>query len=82
MPLLRIRFKANPTDPRPVNFPLPHPYWITGGGDTYSWVVAYANDVDFIYLNWPEAKDLTVDEVEGYEFTDRFQKPEWFKEPA
>lgn len=80
--MLRVRFKANPDDPRPINWPVKHPYWITGyaGDDSYSTVVSYADNEQYIYKNWPEASDLEVQEVKEYSFTGRFPKPEWFKE--
>jgi hypothetical protein len=78
--MLRIRFKANPEDPRPINWPIKHPYWITGSGEGYSIVVSYADDEAYIHTNWPEAKDLEVAEVDGYVFTDRFPRPNWLPE--
>jgi hypothetical protein len=78
--MLRVRFKANEKDPRPVNWPVKHPYWITGKGENYSTVVSYADDEDYIYNNWPEAKDLDIEENVNYTFTSRFPKPNWFKE--
>ncbi len=75
--MLRIRFKANPEDPRPINWPVKHPYWITGSGVGYSIVVSYADDEEYIRENWPEAKDLEVTDVDGYVFTDRFPRPNW-----
>ena len=76
--MLRVRFKANYDDPRPINWPVAHPYWISGSGDGYAIVISYASDEDYILENWPEARDLDSEEVEGYRFTDRFPKPEWF----
>lgn len=76
--LLRVRFKANDGDPRPINWPIKHPYWITGYGDNYSVIVAYADNKEYIFDNWPEAKDLEIKIVDGYVFTSRFPKPEWF----
>lgn len=80
--MIRVRFKANPDDPRPLNWPIKHPYWITGyaGDGSYSTIVAYADDESYIRDNWPEASDLDIQEVEGYTFTSRFPKPEWFTE--
>ena len=46
--MLRVRFKANSDDYRPIN--------------------------------WPEATDLEIDERTEYTFTDRFPKPDWFKD--
>lgn len=76
--MIRARFKADERDYRPVNWPVKHPYWCTGYGDDYSIVVAYADDEAEILRNWPEARDIESDEVEGYTFSDRFQKPDWF----
>lgn len=78
--MIRARFKANYEDYRSVNWPVKHPYWRTGEGDGYSIVVAYADDIDEIYENWPEAEDIDYEEVDNYIFTDRFKKPDWFEE--
>lgn len=83
--MLRIRFKTKAEDYRPVNWPVKHPYWCTGDGwdysegGNYSILISYADDQDYISRNWPEAYDLEVQNVKGYEFTSRFPKPEWFK---
>ena len=79
--MIRVRFEANPDDPRPIHWPVKHPYWITGhaGDNSYSVVVSYADDEKYILDNWPDAKNLDVREVGGYVFTDRFPKPEWLK---
>lgn len=78
--MLRVRFKANEEDYRPVNWPVKHPYWCSGSGGGCSIVISYADDESYIYENWPEAKDLVTEEVDGYTFTDRFPKPDWFSE--
>lgn len=80
--MLRIRFQANADDPRPVNWPIKHPYWVTGfaGDDSYATVVSYADDEQYIFTNWPEAKNLDAQEVEGYVFSGRFPKPDWFQD--
>lgn len=78
--MIRVRFKANLDDPRPVNWPVKHPWWCTGYGEDYSIVVAYADDEDYILGNWPEALDLDSEDADGYEFTSRFPKPDWFPE--
>ena len=78
--MLRVRFKANHDDYRPIKWPVKHPYWCTGyaGDGSYSTVVSYADDVEYIYEHWPEATDLDITETDKYTFTDRFKKPEWF----
>ena len=77
--MIRARFKTNHDDPRPVNWPIKHPYWITGyaGDDSYATVVAYADDEDYIIENWPEATDIEVETVENYVYTNRFPRPDW-----
>lgn len=80
--MIRARFHTNEDDPRPVNWPIKHPYWVTGYGDDYAIVVAYADDEAEIMRNWPDATDIDADERESYFFSDRFQKPSWFKEPT
>lgn len=79
--MLRVRFYANPDDPRPLTWPIKHPYWVTGytGNDKHSIVVAYADDLEYITLNWPEAENIDAQEVTEYVFTDRFPKPDWLK---
>lgn len=77
--MIRARFKANLHDCRPIKWPIKHPYWRTGEGDTYSIIVAYADDIAEIKTNWPEAEDIEADEVTGYEFGGRFPRPSWFK---
>jgi hypothetical protein len=77
--MLRVRFKAAAPDYRPINWPVKHPYWCTGFGDDYSIVVSYADDTDYIFENWPEARDLDIEHRSEYTFTDRFPKPEWLE---
>lgn len=75
--MLRVRFHANEEDYRPVKWPVKHPFWCTGYGDGYSIVVAYADTVEEIMENWPEATELDLEECSGYTFTSRFPKPAW-----
>lgn len=77
--MLRVRFKANLDDYRPVKWPVKHPYWCSGCSGNNSIVISYADDVEYIYEHWPEAEDLDIDEVEDYVFTDRFPVPEWWE---
>lgn len=81
--MIRARFKADPRDYRPVNWPPPGPYWCTGsdGDGAYSIIVAYADSEDQIREFWPEASDITSEERTEYTFTDRFPEPEWWKNP-
>ena len=76
--MIRARFYANVADPRPVEWPLKHPYWVTGEGFDFSVVVAYADNVAEVFRLWPDAVEVDSEEVEAYVFTERFAKPEWF----
>jgi hypothetical protein len=76
--MIRVRFHANEADYRPVNWPVKHPYWCTGYGEGYSIVVSYADDIDYIMHNWPEASEIDIMEEDAeYVFTSRFPKPDW-----
>jgi hypothetical protein len=80
--MIRARFHCNCDDPRPVNWPIKHPYWVTGYGEDHAVIVAYADDVAEIMRNWPDATGLeNFGERTDYVFTDRFARPELFKEP-
>lgn len=79
--LYRCRFIVNGEDPRPVKWPIKHPYWITGyDDDDYAIIVSYTNDENYIYENWPDAKDIGMEEMLCYVFSDRFPSPKWFNE--
>lgn len=80
--MIRVRFRTTATDHRPFNWPVKHPYWVTGysGDDFDATIISYADDMAYIIINWPEGTDFEVEEVDGYTFTDRFPKPEWFTE--
>ena len=76
--LLRVRFYCNLDDPRPINWPVKFPYWVTGESETHSIVVSYADSENYIKRNWPEAIDLDSQEVPAITFSDRFPKPDWY----
>lgn len=81
--MIRARFKANRDDYRPVIWPIKHPYWCTGYGEDsvgeHSILVAYADDLQEIHRLWPESYDIDSRDVDDYQFTDRFPKPDWFE---
>lgn len=76
---LRVRFRADEDDFRPVVFPPPGPYWCSGYGNNHAIVVAYVGTVDQIAGFWPEASEIVVME-EGVDiaFSDRFPEPAWW----
>lgn len=80
--MIRARFKANADDYRSINWPVKFPYWCSGytGDMSHSIVVAYAENVEEIYKNWPEALDIEVEKVEKPVFSSRFPKPDWYTE--
>lgn len=82
--LRRYRFElVGVDDPRPVTWPIPHPYWCTGYSSSDGpIIVAYGESDEYILANWPEAElPLDYEEVDGYKFSDRFPKPDWFEFP-
>lgn len=77
---LRARFHANAEDPRPVKFPPPGPFWISGYGDDHSIIVAYVKSETQITRYWPEATSIEILEYNTkIEFSERFPKP-WYWE--
>ena len=75
---VRVRFKANAEDYRPVKFPPPGPFWCTGYSEDRSVLVAYVKRIEQIEEYWPEAEDLDADETTEIEYTDRFPRPDWY----
>lgn len=80
----RIRLYVNLEDYRPVKWPPLGPYWCSGESDTHAVVVAYVphgtKDSE-IRKYWPEVKDVDRMQTDtDLEFSDRFQKPHWWKE--
>lgn len=69
---VRCRFRASETDPRPINWPPPGPYWITGYGDGYSVIVAYCRTFEQVTEYWPEASHIEGETKSEIEFSDRF----------
>ncbi len=78
----RHRFKANYADPRPIVFPPPGPYWISGYGDGYSIVIAYLPKGTLVTDFWPEAKNIDSTEEDSISFTSRFPQPTWWQTPT
>lgn len=74
----RYRFYTDADDWRPVTWPPAGPFWCTGQGDGFSVVVAFAPDMPTLLAQWPEAKEITVQENMPVEFSGRFPKPKWW----
>lgn len=84
----RYRFKTDPTDYRPVEFPPPGPYWCTGYScnpndeslsTEHAIVVAYLPNGESLSNWWPDAVGVETEQVEVIHFTDRFPCPDWWK---
>jgi Predicted acetyltransferase len=66
-------------DPRPVRWPIEHPYWITGEDDTRFYLEAWAHSEEEIRMNWPDAcKIETLTENEPGVFSPRRPCPDWY----
>lgn len=82
-PLMRVRFYLEAEDPRPMTWPLKHPWWTTGGYTYFDKnddardghaIVAYVESVSDVTAAWPESRDIDVMEIKHdfYVFTTRF----------
>ena len=83
--MIRARFKTKSVDdPRPVVWPIKHPYWVSGEGDGYAIIVAYADNRAEVKRLWPDAYDIDADPCKDgdYSFTGRFPKPKWWSAPG
>jgi len=80
--MIRARFICPADDYRPVVWPIKHPYWCTGYRVDGAVIVAYADDEDEIFRNWPDAQNIDAEQASEYAFTDRFPKPRWFTQES
>lgn len=82
MKWIRARFHAAYPDSRPVKWPPVGPFWETGFAtdESYSVVVAYVKTESQITEYWPEASNIETDERNEITFTDRFPKPDYWKD--
>ena len=75
---VRYRFRANGGDPRPVAFPPPGPYWVSGYSDRWAIIVAFLPRGIRPRQYWPEAREIDGEAVEEIIFYDRFPRPSWW----
>lgn len=91
-PWLRVRFAVHEQAPdeldsRPIKFPPPGPYWVSGQGQGpddayYDILIAFVPSVETLLEYWPDA-DLgwsgsDVQERAEITYSDRFPRPEWW----
>lgn len=73
-----------PNDPRPITFPPPGPYWISGyvGEELEEAIlIAYLPNKSDLKKYWPEAKAVEWSSQQTpIEFTSRFPQPTWWNE--
>lgn len=67
-------------DYRPLRWPIQYPYWCTGESAHHFVLVAYINSIEELKDLWPEASNIESEEVDKVFFSDRFPKPDWYKE--
>lgn len=78
--LHQFRFKIPGTDPRPIGWPPPGPFWATGYSDTHVVVVSFAESLEVLLgpLHWPDAEDVEDLGIPSDLYSDRFPKPDWW----
>jgi hypothetical protein len=77
----RYRFKSYSVDDyRPLVFDERYPWWCTGYGDDYVTIVCYLPVDEDLLKYWDDADDVDFEERDEITFTDRFPKPDYFKE--
>ena len=83
---LRLRFKVPSDDPRPMAFPPPGPYWISGwtedaSGNDVAILIAFVKKREQVEEFWPDAFEVeeSGEQNAPLRFTDRFPKPDWYE---
>lgn len=75
----RWRFQSDSDDPRPVRFPPPGPYWISGEMANGNYIlIAYLPEDVSLRDYWPEAESEEFTEEEMITWTSRFPQPSWW----
>lgn len=78
----RFKFEIAGSDPRPMVFPPPGPYWITGYAERGISVLAYIPVDEFLKdpKYWPDATFIKSELNVELEYTKALPKPDWFKD--
>lgn len=80
-PWKRHRFTTSEPDYRPVTFPPPGPWWISGWDSRdHAVIIAYLPSDVALTDFWPEAEGDDYTDEEAIVFTDRFPEPKWWTE--
>jgi len=76
----RYRFKTNSTDDyRPLIFNPKYPWWCSWEGETSATIIAWLPINENLHHYWNDAFNIEYTEHEAIEFTNRFPKPDYFK---
>ena len=92
-PWFRVRFAVYEQEPgeldsRPIKFPPPGPYWISGQGQGcddayYDILIAFVPNMPTLLEYWPDAdlewSGCDIQPREEITFSDRFPKPRWWQ---
>lgn len=77
----RYRFTTQAEDYRPIKFNPSYPWWCSGyDSDDNAIIVAYLPKHDDLFEYWDDASNIDFLEATQIVFSDRFPKPDWFKE--
>jgi hypothetical protein len=81
MKWLRYRFKTKSVDDcRPLIFNPKYPWWISGETEDSVIIIAYLPEGESLNKYWDDAEIDFIEKDDKIIFTDRFSKPDWFKE--
>lgn len=89
---LRVRFAIHEQEPgeldsRPIKFPPPGPYWVSGQGQGcddayYDILIAFVPSIESLMEYWPDAdlewSGVDIQPRDEITFSDRFRKPDWW----
>ena len=80
-PWIRYRFVTDAEDYRPIILNASYPWWCSGFNILEeAIIIAFLPKTENLTNYWPEAENITEQEVSEITFTDRFSKPDWFIE--
>ena len=80
-PWVRYRFVTDAEDYRPIILNPAYPWWCSGFNILEeAIIIVFLPKTENLKDYWPEAENITEQEVNEIVFTDRFSKPDWFIE--
>jgi hypothetical protein len=73
----KYRFFINSTQPKPIIFPPPGPYWISKRYSFGTTIICILPSIVNIKTYWPDATDISTQHIPEIIYTDRFPMPNW-----